>query len=537
MRSGHVPLLIFYLSNMRTYPLILFVLLNLLVLSCDSGIQGSLNENQLPTTSLTLNEINLPEGERLVSQVNISWWGDDPDGYVAGYEFYIGDVSQASASDWEFTQKTDSTFVLPIPEGDTDADVQFTVRAIDNNDARDNDPPSLTFPIRNTRPSVRFAINETPPDTTYGIASFGFTPNDPDGEENLNRVEVALNDTSSEESWKEVDLDVSFITLRIDDSQENPSAEVLLGRSAVESNLVFDTVNLNGENSFYVRAIDNAAAVSTTIEHNWYVKEQTSRVLFLNDFYGTNTEERGALHLDLLNQIGISEVDYIDISDGQVLGGTRVPLTNAFHDRSLADPTINLMLAQWDYIYWISDDLDRNIGYALELTEQFFDEGGKMFINIPIEYLAERNSLFQFLPFQGIQREPNLPGRSPTFRIQRCTEITASDDIDYTPNLRLSRIIFPSNPIIPFSESISLFEADFSLILRNPTELGDYDGLSLISAMNPDRSIVYFGFDLANFTTQDSNPCEDPETDEPFPPSDLEGLIEFLTIETLGFEQ
>ncbi|HBQ59641.1 MAG TPA: hypothetical protein DD671_08460, partial [Balneolaceae bacterium] len=301
---------------------------------------------------------------------------------------------------------------------------------------------------------------ETPPDTTFRIASFGFNPNDPDGDANLNRVEIALNDTSSEASWRELSLDVDFLTLRIDDTQAEPTASVLLGRSAIESDIVFDNVNVNGENEFYVRAIDNAAAVSNVAIHNWYVKKQTSRILFLNDYYGNRSSDRRDLHLGLLEDVGIDQVDYIDISDGQSLGGTRVPFTSALPNRVLAEPTINMMLAEWDYIYWISDDLDRNIGYALEITDQFFEEGGKMFINIPIEYLADRNSLFQFLPFQGVQQASySEPGRNPQFIINNCTEVSATSEINYSPNLRFEGSKLPSYSVVPFSESINLFSA------------------------------------------------------------------------------
>ena len=48
---------------------------------------------------------------------------------------------------WKFTTNTDSTFVLPIEEGNTDADVAFFIRAMDNNDSVDPEPPCLIFPI------------------------------------------------------------------------------------------------------------------------------------------------------------------------------------------------------------------------------------------------------------------------------------------------------------------------------------------------------------------------------------------------------
>lgn len=540
---NHSPYIYFFIMPKNIF--ILFIPLIFLVSSCDNGIQGSLNENQLPTTSLTVNEINLPAGKRLVSQVDISWWGDDPDGYVVGYEFLIGDPASATDADWVFTEKTDSTFILPIPEGSIDADVQFTVRAIDNDDARDTDPPSLTFPIRNTKPGIEFKFNETPSDTTYSIMSFGFTPSDPDGNANLNRVEVALNDTSTASNWKELSLDIDFITLKIDDSSTNPTAKILVGRSAVDSDLEFQTVNLDGENTFYIRAIDNAAAVSDVLTKTWYVKKQTSRVLFLNDYFGTEekTAEMGNMHLSLLNQVGITKVDYLDISDGEVRGGTRVPLTSALPDRSLADPTTNMILAQWDYIYWISDDLDRNIGYALELTTKFFENGGKMFINIPVEYLADRNPLFQFLPFKAVEQAAYPEGgRSPEFIIDQCTVVSNNDGVSPPITLRFKQNIFPAFPIIPFQESINLFDADFGLKLANPRENAPYDGNSLIATMNSDKNIIYFGIDFNKFTTPNTpetsrnNRCKDSNGDL-LPPSDLKELVNFLTIETLGFQQ
>src|SRR5690554_2059077 len=110
---------------MQKHYLFIFILLHFLLASCENGLEGNLKENLPPTTSLTVNEINLPEGERLISQVNISWWGDDPDGYIIGFEYLIGDTLTSSNADWIFTEKTDSTFILPISEGNMDADVIF----------------------------------------------------------------------------------------------------------------------------------------------------------------------------------------------------------------------------------------------------------------------------------------------------------------------------------------------------------------------------------------------------------------------------
>jgi hypothetical protein len=503
---------------MYKYAVAVSLLALIAFVSCESGLDGELNENLPPTTSLTVDEINLSEGERLVSQVNISWWGDDPDGYVVGYELFIGDITTANDGDWTFTESSDSTFILPIEEGEQDADVQFTVRAVDNNDTRDPDPPNVVFPITNSSPVIQFNNFETPPDTTYRIASFGFTASDPDGDANLNRIEIALNDTTSEDAWKEIEIGLNLVTLRIDDTLDNPTADVLLGRSAFDSNITFDTVNLNGTNEFYVRSVDNAAALSDAVSYSWHVKKQESTVLFLNDYQGTNSRDRFNLHRELLNQAGVSAVDYLDISDGQTTGGRRVQLSQALPDRSLVSPTTNMMLAEWDHIYWISDNLDRNIGYALEMTLDFFEQGGTMFVNIPSKSVADDNPLLQFLPFERVEQ---VPPNQQSFYIRSGSELQATGDQVNFPQLNFRRTRTSEHPIVPFGETVALFEAPFQVRGGFPPTIKDFEGSKLISATNPEETLIYFGVDFSEFT-------ED---------SDLVGLMDFLIIDLLEFQQ
>ncbi len=521
---------------MYKYAAVILIFSFAVFVSCESGLDGNLNENMPPSTSFTVNEINLPEGERLVSQVNISWWGDDPDGYVVGFEFYIGDPTDVSDEDWEFTTRNDSTFVLPIEEGQQDADVQFTVRAIDNDDARDPDPPSLIFPITNSPPSVSFNSFETPPDTTYRISSFGFTASDPDGEENLNRVEVALNDTTSENAWKDIGLGFSLITLRIDDTVADPEAEILLGRSASPSGLILETVNLNDDNELFIRAIDNAGAISNVISYEWFVKQQTSRVLFLNDFQGSAGPSRVQLHADLLAANGITEFDYIDISDGNPTGGRRVLLSQALPDRSLSNPTTNLMLAEWDHIYWISNDLRRNIGYALEITSEFFEQGGTMFVTMPTTFIASDEPSIQFLPFERVVPRPTDNRR---FEIASGSTLTPDIGIDDPPVISFRRRQQTYPPIEPFAESLPLFEADFDIFDPFTNTREPFDGSRLVGATDPDENLIFFGIDFNEFSTPDNSACIPAAEagDGDLPCSELDRLIELLVIDLLGFQQ
>ncbi|MCC5925207.1 MAG: hypothetical protein JJU41_01490 [Bacteroidetes bacterium] len=518
----------------RIYYLFLFAVL---AVSCDAGLTGTATENQPPSTSFTVNSINLPEGQRLTSQINISWWGDDPDGYVVGYEFYIGDDVSADV-EWVFTSKTDSTFVLPIEEGNLDADVRFTVRAVDNEGAVDPDPPSLVFPIRNSPPSVRFLATEIPPDTTYRVFSFGFRATDPDGEANLNRVEFAINDTTSADAWTVLDPSIQLLTFRIDDTQPGNPTEMFTGRGATRTNTVLNTIRTDGDNTFFLRAIDNAGAVSSIQQFSWYVKRQQSNILVLNDF---PLSDRINLHLDLLAQIGIDNVDLMNITDGNASGGRRVVLSSQFPNRALVVPTTNMMLAEWDHIYWLSNDLDRNISYAIEMTIDFFANGGTMFVNIPTKNDVPADSpVFEFLPFDRIQSPP----AARRFFIANNSELTATEDavnlinsgqtsITEVPYLRFTRNqVSNLFPVVPFGETIQLFEANFQVQTLFPVTTSPYEGPKGIASVSPTNSVLYFGVDLNEF---DQN--ERVVGDETLPASDLAGLLRLLVLDILNFEQ
>jgi len=152
----------------------LFTAVVLLLFSgCDTSLDGNLNENLPPTTNLTVDNIEVDDENRLSSRVDISWWGDDPDGFITGYEFAIADTSEGS---WSFTTRTDSTFILPISPGQETDDVLFAVRAIDNEGAVDPGGASVRFPLRNSAPTTEMNTLELPPDTTFGqlrVVDFG----------------------------------------------------------------------------------------------------------------------------------------------------------------------------------------------------------------------------------------------------------------------------------------------------------------------------------------------------------------------------
>ncbi len=506
--------------------ILFFILGSLLFLSCDSSLDGNRIENQPPRTFLTVDNIAIDEDNRLSSRVDISWWGDDPDGYIVGYEYAIGDTSEGS---WNFTTRTDSTFILPISPGEETDDVLFAVRAIDNDDAVDPVGASVVFPLRNSPPTTELNPLELPPDTTYGVFSFGWNISDPDGRATILRTEIAVNDTTN--GWTEIPIESEdqenfFVTFVVNDhSQTTADAELYLGRSFRATGETLNGFQLNSDNTFYVRTVDRALAQSEVEETTWHLKQQTSNILVLNDYAGSVSQTKLNFHVAELQNLGF-DVDVIDISGGTGLQGGIVPLSSAFP--RVIQPTLSVALSEWDHIYLFSSGLTRNINYAQEILDRFFSEDGTFFASIPITRDQSRldDPLFNFLPISSFVE---VSGSQIGFRIQNNAEIFSMAG---GPNLRNTGGI--NTEIWPFETAgggTSLYEADLLLRLTGG-RLQEYEGTSTISAMNSEGNFVFFGMDLTEVeVAADDENNGDNETDG------LRELLEELLINRLGFTQ
>lgn len=458
------------------------------LLTCDSAPTGELIENVAPNTFLTIEQINRDGDFRLSSQINISWWGTDSDGYIVGYEYAINDTSESA---WSFTTRTDSTFILPIEEGESQDDVLFKIRAVDNDGARDAVGARLIFPIVNSAPSVSLNTTELPADTMFSIVSFGWTIDDPDGFGNIQRTEIVMNDTNS--VWTEIPIPADenriFINLEIDNSMPGPtSAEVFQGRSFVRlPDLSIPGLRVGETNTFYVRTVDNAGAVSSIDSTSWFVKQQSSSTLFLNDFSGSSSGTIASFHKSLLSTMGITPDEWI-INDGEV-AQDKVALSEAFP--AVIDPTLRKTLSKWDHIYWVSNDIDRNITYALDIASEFFDAGGTMFVNIPMKGISQNDEIFSFLPVDSIGV---LSGIQTNFLLNANTSATSPPEIG-APDIAIGNRIVGNYPLKPSAGATLLYSTDFlatTLIGFNQ----DYQGSEAIAIENNEQNVIYFSVDL-----------------------------------------
>lgn len=463
----------------------------LLHFGCDSGLTGDFVENQPPKTNLTVESINRGDDFRLPSQINISWWGNDSDGYVVGFEYAINDTSEGA---WKFTTKSDSTFILPISGGQVTDNVLFKVRAIDNLGAKDPIGARLVYPIINTVPEVSFNINETPPDTLFAISSFGWTVSDPDGLLNIERTEIAVNDKIN--GWVPIPISEEnegrvFISLEYENSSiGTKSGNVFLGRSYTSAvndsgeRLEVPGIEVGAQNTAYIRSIDAAGAISEIDSVSWYVKPQLSKVLFINDIEGTSALPKQRQHFSYLEENGILPDQWLINSGG---GG----LSEEFP--AIIDPTLQKTLAKWDHIYWISNSIARNITFALEITNEFFAEGGTMFVNIPmsVTIVNQELDLFNFIPVDSIGYVDATKGETG-FVINNNTEV---NPFEGGPVLKTQIRQTGVYPLKALPGATTLYETDF----KASTAFGfinDYTRFEGVGVENSEGNLIYFGMDL-----------------------------------------
>lgn len=459
------------------------------MLSCKDTFTGSYIENKAPSTFLTVERINR-EGEfRLSSQINISWWGNDSDGYIIGYEYAINDTSEDA---WKFTTKTDSTFILPITPGNAEDDVLFKIRAVDNDNTKDPVGARLIFPIVNSAPSVSLNQNETPPDTLYSISSFGWTISDPDGLANIQKTEVAVNDTVN--GWVTIPMpegeEQLFISLEVDNSATGTkTATVYQGRNfSTLASVQIENVEVGSSNTFYIRTTDAAGAISEMDSVSWFVKQQTSRTLFFNDFAGGSSTSRQNNHLNILEKQGITPDVWV-INDGVINQG-QVTLSEAFP--TVIDPTLRKTLAKWDHVYWISNDLRRNINSAQEMLSDFYNKGGTSFINIPIGGVPQESDIFNLIPVDSIGAGSYL-----VLENEEVNPNPAILDSVFTMKIKSgSFALSNAAPIKPVVGGIELFNTNFQQRSANGG-LREYNGYEGIAVENAEGTLIYIGLDIS----------------------------------------
>lgn len=513
----------------RSYLLWAAISCALFVGACDFGIGGDPEVNRAPDTELSVRDTslvdNIPDDNRLASTVFVSWSGTDPDGYVTRYElrFYGDGNSPAVEEGWVSTSRNDSLILLPLEIGDATANVVFEVRAVDNEGAIDDTPARTVFPIRNSPPTLRFDPAEIPPDTTFGFVSIGWFADDPEGLTNLSHVEISLNDTVN---YVALPAEVDFVTLvgdvnKADPTQSVAGARVYTGRSFQSTAIVVPGMLLGATNTLYARAVDLTDTTSVRAEFTWHVKKSNSNVLFVNDHRASATAARElqAYHLDVLREFlpSGSVPDVWDISAPYF----EVRSTNLFRS---ADPTMRVMFADYDYIYWVTTNstnsiFANNFPLAAAALSDFLADGGRIMVHSPVlppnnpeENLG--NPAVLLLPFSDFVTFPDSLLQS--LRINAATEVTPSPGAPDFPPLRTRTTILNTFPFVVETELAEpLLEAEYEYRTFDG-DRGPWTGPSTIASISTDRQVGLFALPMVNtFNFADNFVGADGDTEAP----------------------
>ncbi len=190
------------------------------------------------------------------SHVRLRWWGEDPDGEVAGYE-YRWTLADQVAGEWVFTAATTDSFALPAPAGR--ASHLFEVRTLDDAGDVDPSPAEQRYHVWNLPPHVRFTSSGALPLISLPAVTISFVATDPDGDDTVHETVAWLDGQDALAEGKRVAYPEVFVTFGPDDFSRY------------------------GERTIFLMTLDDAAAASDTISHQLEIIEPVGTTVLFDD--------------------------------------------------------------------------------------------------------------------------------------------------------------------------------------------------------------------------------------------------------------
>ncbi len=369
------------------------ILCLLLIFSCKKEFVGKATVNQAPETHTVADTVIRSGSTRFISQIKISWWGDDQDGFVKGFEFSFDGAT------WVYTTKQDSLFTLALPAGSDTANFNFQVRAIDNQDLKDQTPASLVYPVKNSPPTCSVFI---PAGTalfpskntskTFPAFRFYWNASDPDGDNNLDHFELFFNDTLAAPYILNSSItQAAFVAKEI--LSNTPNCEVYSGTNQRLS-LEINGLKLNSNNVFYIRAVDKVGAKSNASASNsFYCKKPVNKILVVNAS-SPYTASKLNLFQSNMQSIGITAFDTLNAF---------LKNNNNYDELSADYFTQNKALKFFDKILWFSDNDSVSLSFAQRSLGDFLANNGRIFMAINFsQFFYEQSALLDFTPIKEL---------------------------------------------------------------------------------------------------------------------------------------
>lgn len=418
--------------------LLLFFPILVLLSSCEKD--ETPKANQPPETKISLHTINREGENRLPSTVTLKWSGSDGDGYVKGYEISF------DGKNWHYTTSTDSTFEFRITEQSQFEDIDFSVRAIDNEGKKDPEPANLTVPIKNTPPEARFNSTELPGDTAYTVFPLSWNVEDPDGQETIDSLFIRIN----QGEWKAIDAGIRFTSLVPAEPRKNSGTqEAALYRGiqpeAISGNI--DGLKLNATNRFYLKVKDIAGASSSVDTASFYVKRQSSDLLVLG---ATSASPKPGRVFKPKIQDVYGNFDFINYF-----------ANNQANLPQFWNSVFRFHIALYDKVFIYSDASEINGELVLESAssaiQQFLNNEGKLLVSTAFpDDMRSNSNIFSYSP---MDRLANSEGQA---RIPPDSLLVPSSAGQSFDTLQSGKFIVGADPFYPKSSAEVLFKAQLA---------------------------------------------------------------------------
>lgn len=400
------------------YKIILFLVATLSVVACKRKFDKLPNTE--PETIISPESINLTGDNRLNSVVFLSWYGTDIDGYIAKYEISLDKIT------WVSTTQNDSTFSFTLNPGSDTTDINFYVRAIDNEGLIDPTPAYLKVPLKNTPPVVFFSENGFPQDTTNIVTTFTWDASDVDGNETITKAYLKAN----QGDWLEIDVNEKMISLVPTNVSQTGTinANVFYGTNELPLSSPLTGLVLGDTNQFYLKVVDFANAESAPDTSNTlFIKPKTSDVLYISGLANQPTDVYKAA------MTGVPSYDFLDYY-----------AENGKYQPGFWAPTFDLLVENYDKLVMTTDESiftnsvtgrkDVLLEFAAPSIQVFSNNGGKSLVAtsftkgqditgvssvFPIDSLSSANGQARLYPDSAMVSSlgANYPDLSPTFII------------------------------------------------------------------------------------------------------------------------
>jgi len=340
-----------------------------------------------PIARFFVDSISLEGEDRLPSRFRLGWWGEDPDGYVVGYELRVNGGS------WAFTTEQESTIVIGFDPGVVEKDVVFELRAVDNEGLRTEPPARLRVPLRNTPPTCRLDPSVPLPDTTLPALTLVFLVDDIDGRETLDSLYVRI---GAGGTWQAVPVRHTTLTFVPANPRTSSPTRVYSGTQSNPLLTISTPLPLDDTVRLYFRVRDNGGLFSTIDSTKAiFLRRKTGDWLVI-DNWGDN---------DAITTIAP------DLSAAWSGGYDVWNLRSSAQAIPLYNPTWLHIFRFYPRIFWIGgaeEERFRRLEEVEAIIQTYLLGGGRLLVNSPIPSRVEDNSpIFRWGPMDSISSAPS----------------------------------------------------------------------------------------------------------------------------------